>query len=356
MAINAEVIVFFFLVFISTRRYKGNIYFRFLPYAVILIFMAIRYDYGDGKVYRIVFNNIHSVGTMKNVEPLYVWINKLLPNYGMVMVITSLFYVLAIYYVISRSLTLRQRGLALLVMVLHPYILMVDISAIRQSIAIALIFVGVYIANEHKNLFFIPFSFIAALFHKSAIVLLPIVFLFGKRHFTAKAKWAILGGTAFFLIIPDRLLRLLETALAVTRLNTANYLAYLYNGNENSSLAVVLSFIIMIFLMLCGNAVEERNSVYVKLSILAMVFEALQGRMQQFGRINMYFLPFLMLSLPMILKKEPQTLEVLVPNNVVVFNKYACWLVEGCFIIVFIWKLIGFMTPQFAYQSIFTMQ
>lgn len=113
-----------------------------------------------------------------------------------------------------------------------------------------------------------------------------------------------------------------------------------------------MSLIIMIFLMLCGNAVEGKNSIYVKLSILAMVFEVLQGKGQQFGRIDMCFLPFLTLSIPM--KKEPQTLEVLVPNGVLAFNKYACWLVEVCFIVVFIWKLIGFMTPQFAYQSVFT--
>lgn len=354
MAISAEVIVFLLLVFITTRRYKGNVYFRYLPYIVILIFMAIRYDYGDGRVYRVVFNHIHSVGTMKGVEPLYVWINKLLPNYDMVIAITSLFFVLAIYYVLSRTLTLRQRGFALLVMVVHPYILMVDMSAIRQSIAIALILLGVYVANEHRNVFFIPFCLIAALFHKSAIIMLPLVFLFDKKHFTTIMKWAILAVTIFFLIVPNRLFQLLEMALAATGLNTANYLAYLYNGNENSGLAVILSFIIMIFLMLCGNSVEDNNAIYVKLSILAMVFEALQGRVQQFGRIDMYFLPFLMLSLPMILKQEPQTLEVLVPNGAIVFNKYGCWLVEVCLIAVFIWKLIGFMTPQFAYQSIFT--
>ena len=354
MAISAEVIVFFLLVFITTRRYRTNLYFRFLPYIIIFIFMTIRYDYGDGKSYRTMFTYIHAGGSIKGIEPLYIWINKLLPSFGVIVVITSLFYVLTIHFVVSRLLTYEQREFALLVMVLHPYILMVDMSAIRQSIAIALILVGVYIANEYKSLFFIPFCMIAALFHKSAIILLPIVLLLGKRHFTAKVKWAILCGTVFFLIAPNKLFQLIETVLTVAKLSTINYLSYLYNGNENSGLAVILSFGIMVFLMLCGNAVAEKNSIYVKLSIIAMVFEALQGRVQQFGRIDMYFLPFLMLSLPMILKKEPQTLEVLVPNGVVMFNKYACWLVEGCFIIVFIWKLIGFMTPQFAYQSVFT--
>ena len=355
MAIGAEVLLFFLLVFITTRRYRTNLYFRFFPYIVIFIFMAIRYDYGDGRSYRTMFASIHGGDNIEGVE-LYVWINKLLPSFDAVIVITSLFYVWAIYFVLSRLLTYKQRGLALLVVTLHPYILMVDMSAIRQSVAIALILVGVYIANEYKSIFFVPFCLIATLFHKSAIILLPLIFLIRKRHFNAKGKWAILGGTVFFLIVPNRLFQLLEVVLAATKLNTANYLAYLYSGYKNGGLAVALSLIVMIFLMLCGNVVKEKNSIYVKLSILAMVFEALQGRVQTFGRIEMYFLPFLMMSLSMILKKEPQTLEVLAPNHVIVFNKYACWLIEGCFIAVFIWKLIGFMTPQFAYQSIFTMR
>lgn len=354
MAISIEVIVFLLLVFITTRRYRSHVYFKYLPYLVVFAFMAIRYDYGDDRSYRAMFSYLHNGINENGIEPLYAWINKCLPNFGSVVVFASLIYVLVFYLVVSRVLTYKQRGLALLVLTLHPYILFVDMSAIRQSVAIALIVAGVYFANEYNRGWFIPFCILAALFHKSAIVLVPIFFLFGKHHFLVKTKLVIVGGTAFFLLMSDKLFRLLEIVLSVLKLNSANYLSYLYNGNENSGLAVALSFIVMAFFMLCGDAVDEKKAIYVKLSILAMVFEALQGRVQQFGRIDMYFLPFLVLSLPLILKNETKTLQVKMLKGSHIFNKYGCWLVEACFIAVFIWKLFGFMTPQFAYCSLFT--
>lgn len=354
MSISVEVIIFLLLLFIATRRYRTKLYLKCLPYLVIFTFMAIRYDYGDGKSYRELFNNLHNGADAKDIEPFYVWLNRILPSFELVVLVTSAIYVFAIYLLVSNTLTYRQRGLALFVMALHPYILMVDMSAIRQSVAIALAIIGVYVANKYKTIYFVPFCLIAALFHKSALILFPLLFIFGKRHFTTKMKMAILGGTVFFLLVPEKLFVLIEAVLSATKLNTLNYLSYLYNGNENSALAVLLSLIIMAFFMLCGDAVDHRNAIYVKLSIIAMVFEALQGKVQQFGRIDMYFLPFLIISLPLILKGNPQRLTVQFMSKEYSFNKYACWIVETCFVGVFAWKFMSFMTPQYAYYSIFT--
>ena len=355
MAISLEVIVFFLLLFLSIRRYRANEYFRFLPYLIIFIFMAARYDYGDGKSYRIMFNTLHNGGSINDIEPLYTWINKLLPSFEIVIVITSFIYIAAFYLIISGTLSYQQRGLGLLIMAIHPYILMVDMSAIRQSVAIALIIIGVYIANKSKRIYYIPFCILATLFHKSAILLLPVIFLFSKKNFSALIKGIIFGGAVFFLLVPDRLFELMEVVLPVVGLDSSNYLAYLNNGNENGSLAIALSLIIMAFFIVFGDTVENRNAIYVKLSVLAMLFEALQGRIQQFGRIDMYFLPFLALSLPLILKRESQrVIRVKMFGKSFLLSRNVCWLAEICFIVVFAWKFIGFMTPQFAYQSVFT--
>lgn len=357
MAISMEVLAFFLLLFISTRKYKMNMYFRFLPYLILFVFMAIRFDYGDGKEYRTMFYYLHEgVSTTKaeGIEPLYAWLNRILPSFEWVIIITSLIYVFAFYLIISRSLSYQQRGLGLLIMAIHPYILMVDMSAIRQSVAIALIIIGVFIANSYKCIYYIPFCILAAFFHKSAVVMLPVVFLFGKKHFSTFFKCIIFGGTMFFFLLPDKLFQLVETVMPAVGLDSANYLSYLYNGNENGSLAVLLSFMTMAFFLLCGDAVDEKYAIYVKMSVLAMIFEALQGKIQQFGRVDMYFLPFLALSLPLILKRDAKNLEIRAFRNSFLLNPTGCWLVEICFIAVFAWKLVGFMTPQFAYYSIFT--
>lgn len=353
MAISIEVIIFLILVFVTTRKNRLGSYFQYLPYLVIFVFMAIRYDYGDGDHYREIFYFLHRGVKVSGIEPLYELLNKALPNFEMVVVVTSLIYVIAVYLIASRVLTFEQRGFALCILALHPYILMVDMSAVRQSVAIALILIGVYIANEKRAILFIPFCLIAALFHKSAIAVLPLVFLFKRQHFSQRTKWVILGITVFFLLVPEKLFDILNRTLIALKLNTANYLSYLNSGYENSGMAVILSLAVMAFFFLFGDAVEEKNAIYVKASILAMVFEALQGRVQTLGRIEMYFVPFFMISIPLIVKNEKRTLKTNIFGNVVVLD-YGSYVAESCFIMIFVWKFVRFMTPQFAYYSIFT--
>lgn len=354
MTFVVKVIVFFLLILITTRRYQKHLYFRFLPYIIVFIFMAIRYDYGDGKSYRIMFTYLHNGMNIKGVEPLYVWLNRILPSFEAVIVVTSLAYVLLFYYVISKVLTYEQRGLALLIMVLHPYILMIDMSAIRQSIAIAIVFCGVYVANRYKSTLFIPFCLVAALFHKSAIILLPIVFMFGKHHLSKKSKWILFSGTVFFLVAAPKLVEAVESILAALKFNTNNYLAYLYSGYTNGIFAIILSLLIMLFFMLYGDEVEIENAIYVKLSIVAMILEALQGSIQSLGRIEMYFLPFFIISVPLIVKNAQQELTFSINGRVFSLDRKGMMVIETCFILMILWKMSHFMTPQYAYRTIFS--
>lgn len=354
MTFGVEALVFFLLIFISTRRYQKQLYFRFLPYIIMFVFMAIRYDYGDGKSYRMMFTYLHNGINIKDIEPLYVWVNRILPSFDAVVIVTSLVYVFLFYYVLSKVLTYEQRGLALLVMVLHPYILMIDMSAIRQSIAIAIVFCGVYIANRYKCTLFIPFCLVATLFHKSAIILLPIVFLFEKRHFSKKVKWILFSGTVFFLIAAPKLVKVIESILTALKLNTNNYLAYLYSGYTNGNFAVVLSLLIMLFFMLYDDEVEKENAIYVKLSIIAMIMEALQGSIQSLGRIEMYFLPFFIISVPLIVKNTQQELNFSINGRILSLGKRGMMVIEACFVLMLLWKMSHFMTPQYAYHAIFS--
>lgn len=361
MAINMEIILFLLLVLLSVWKCQGRIYFRFLPYFIIFLFMALRCDYGDGKAYRdmyFVFNasqeELKGIEWLyEDIEPLYVLLNKIMPSFQMVVVITSAMYVFAFYLLISRVLTYKQRMLAILVWVLHPYILMVDMSVMRQAVAISIIMCGVYVANQRSPIYFLPFCGVATLFHKSSIICIIICFLFEKKHFSSKTKIMIFVGTVVFLTIPDKLIQLIEFVLSLTKLDTANYLAYLYSENGSSLPAVVLSLIVLTFFMLCGDAVDGQNAIYIKLSILAVALEALQGRVQQLGRVSMYFLPFFVISLPLLLNKSPQRLQLCLLGKTIALDRVGCILAEACFLFIFVWKFIGFMTPQYAYYTIF---
>lgn len=353
---NLEVILFLLLLLASVQGYGKKsgtkVYFRYLPYIMIFIFMSFRSDYGDGATYRIAFEYLHLGINPEGIEPLYMLLNQISPNFRTVVVVTSLFYVFALYLVVSNTLNFAQRKFALMIIALHPYILMVDMSAIRQSVAIACVVIGVYTGNRYKRVYYIALCLIAALFHKSAIIMLPMFFLLKKGRFPKKAKLLLISATALVIAVPNLLFKIVELLLKIVRLNTGNYLSYLYNGNKNGILAVTLSLLMVAFFALFDNTIEKENSIYGNLAILAMVFEALQGVVQQFGRIDMYFLPFLAIALPLILKGEEKRLKINTSRGALVFNQYICRFVELCFVLIFIWKLVNFMTPQYMYRSV----
>ena len=72
----------------------------------------------------------------------------------------------------------------------------------------------------------------------------------------------------------------------------------------------------------------------------------------ELGRIDMYFLPFLVLALPLILKEK--YLKIQFCRRSIVVNQYGCWIVQACLLAMFAKKLMGFMTPQYMYHTIFT--
>ena len=184
--------------------------------------------------------------------------------------------------------------------------------------------------------------------------MLPILFLFNNKHFKSATKCLIFVGTVAFLAIPDKLFEVTEIALKLVGLNTPNYIYYLHNGNTNGKIAVAISIGILVFLLLCENIVDEKDAIYVKLSIFAQVFEALQGVAQQFGRVDMYFLPFLIVSLPLILKSSQKNPQISCFGKDVVLGANVCKLIELGIILIFARKLVGFLKPDYLYHSIFT--
>lgn len=353
MGVNIEVISFLILMFFTTRRFRCNTYFKYLPYFIMFAFMALRYNYGDGAAYRIMFGQLRQGINLNDTEPMWVWLNNFLPTFRCVIVVTSAIYVIAFYIVLSKCLTYRQRALALMIVVIHPYILMVDMSAIRQSVAIAIIMIGVYVANKYRPIYFVSFCGIAALFHRSAIITIPLMILFNKKNFNRNTKRIIGVGTVMLLLLPQKFLSLVETALRLFKINTNNYMYYLNSGNKNSMYAVIISLVLLMFLLTCCDTVDNKHAIYVKLSILAMVLESLQGVIQQLGRVTMYFLPFMAISLPLILKNENRTLKINLWSTEIVLDKHCCMLAEAVLLAIFGWKFVRFMTiPHYTYHSI----
>lgn len=106
-----------------------------------------------------------------------------------------------------RSLPRPWLGLTVAV----PYlVIVVAMGYTRQSVAIGMVMLGLVALSRHKYLRFILWVFLAAFFHKSAVILLPIVALTATRNrwlvallvlvTVAVGYWAVLAESANTLV------------------------------------------------------------------------------------------------------------------------------------------------------------
>ncbi len=90
--------------------------------------------------------------------------------------------------------------LALVVAV--PYLVtVVAMGYTRQGVAIGLVMLGLVALSERKLLRFVVFVVLAALFHKSAVILMPLAVLAGTRHRFWTVFWVGFSSVLFYVLL-----------------------------------------------------------------------------------------------------------------------------------------------------------
>jgi hypothetical protein len=127
--------------------------------------------------------------------------------------------------VISRTSPMPLLSLA----AAFPYlILVVAMGYTRQSVAIGFILIGISFLIKEKITFFIIMIFLATLFHKTALVFLPIgIFVLSKNRALSFISILIFGGVSFFVFLDSYLDSLIK--------------AYVLNDPESSGALIRLS-------------------------------------------------------------------------------------------------------------------
>ena len=116
--------------------------FRFLSFAVLFLFLALRYDYGNDYMG---YYNIHSslnagMPAWGQNDILFKNLNLLIPNFYIYIAVISLFYIYTIYFLISKNLNVRRYWFAILILLINPYLFLVHLSGIRQTLAICFLY------------------------------------------------------------------------------------------------------------------------------------------------------------------------------------------------------------------------
>ena len=288
------------LAFLLSCLCKKNKYFLVIPFLILLMFESLRYDYGnDYFSYYNIFNLIHDGNEIFQKEILFYIINKYMFNFQVMIALIEGLFLYLIYKLIYKNLEKEYYFIAIFLFLFNPYIFLISLSAIRQTLAICIFIFAIQFAYKRKIIPFICTILLASLVHKSAIFLLPVYFIANDKTISKKTVWIIIIILIFLLLMPNVFNNLLYSVLSLV--NDNNYLNYALNSKESSVASLMFAIIIFIYLILNISKLKGKNLVYTKLYLISAIIGILAFRLNMLSRFQQYFDVFLIIAIPAIL-------------------------------------------------------
>lgn len=292
--------IIFMLVFILSLPFLNNkrgAPFFIFSFFILFLFLALRYDYGnDYMSYLNIFNNINAgLPAWGAGDVFFKQLNLLMPNFYLLIAIVSFFYVFTIYFLISKNLRIKSYWFAILILLINPYLFLIHLSSIRQTIAICFVVFAIHFATKRKFLFYIIFIVIAAGFHKSAILLLPVYFFLNESKIT-KIKYIFIYGALGLMIATP----LFEIVINKVLDYFPSYRNYVEEGDRHSLRATLISSFFFFLVAFNINKLQGKEIIYGKLALIATMISLFAFNLSMITRVGMYFDIFLIIAIPLI--------------------------------------------------------
>lgn len=312
-----------FIVFIGVLSSNGKIKYGLeIAFFFIALFSALRYDYGnDYMTYNELFNNISKFPSFKYIFGLYdspfskydgaeigwVLLNKFFSPIGFKGMIAFIsFFTSYVYYkFIKLYVPQKWYWLALFTYIFDTNLFFVPLSMMRQSLGMVLFIVAFRYISDRKLIKSILLILVASLFHKSALILLPLVFVGFIKG--VKGKVVSIGFSVIFLLL--MMMQELTSSVVETALSVATFEGYSgyfeeFEAADKFGLGFIsrlLTFFIPFLFYYsdsASNSPDKRLLTFMAaMSFLVAPFTLILGFL---GRIDYYFSIFNMVAFPLI--------------------------------------------------------
>lgn len=291
-------LVFLFALFCTIPNLNKKYPFRIFTFAILYMFMALRYDYGNDYMSYLYSHTSMNAGRWAwgANDVLFHALNIAIPNFFLLIALISFFYLISIWYLIKNNLKVNQYWFAVLILLINPYLFLIHLSALRQSLAICFFVFAVNFAVKRKLIPYVIFVLLATGMHASAIILLPIYFLLTEKPFNKKYLFMTMGTlgllifTPLFDMIANKLLEYLP-----------NHYRYYYNqGFQNSLRSTIISSFYLFIVIFNLGKLKGKEIIYGKLSLIGTILSVLAIKASMISRIGMYFDLFSIITIPQI--------------------------------------------------------
>lgn len=307
-------------------------------FVLIFIFLAIRKNFGgDYNSYLQTFYFIKDYFKPFNFENIsteagFVILNYILPSHRSLIVVTSAFTCYTYYWAIKSYVPVKYYGFVLLLMLLFSsQMFFFQLSGLRNSIALNIMILATPLIIKRRFWSYISLTVLAFLFHKSAILYMPVVYFLATPKDIKKNdiyKWGLV--TLLFLVMSSTVLVNILRPLIDTYFN--KYSGYLdhateYQFSELSSIFIfgfVGVFMALSFLLIKNTNLTPTENVIFKLSLLYILSFALNTLSPRGAQ---YFITFFILNIVFVINKVKK--PILTVAYIIAILIYAFYLINS---------------------------
>ncbi len=288
-------IVFLSALFCTIPELNKKYPFRFFTFAILFMFMALRYDYGNDYMgYLVIHENINAgLETWGADDTLFRILNIAIPNFFVMIALISLFYLIVVWYLIKNNLKVNQYWFAILLSLINPYLFLIHLSALRQTLALCFFVFAVNFAIKRKLILYIICILLAAGMHSSAIILLPMYFFLTEKPFNKKYLLITMVGLGLLIFTP-----LFDMIMIKLLEYFPRYRHYYTAGLQNSLRATIISSFYLFLIVFNIGKLKGREIIYGKLTLIATILSVLAIKVSMIARVGMYFDLFLIITIP----------------------------------------------------------
>lgn len=261
---------------------------------------SIGFDYNSYRYHFYEISKLSFFDTLKyNFEPGFSFLNKVIlyftDNYKILIFICSFITTGFVSYSIYKNSKYPFYSFFLYITLAFYY---ASFNLIRQGLAISISILGLKYLKERKFLKYLLIILIAASFHYSALVMIPVYF-FVNINLTYKKIIIFFLITSFGYIFFDKILAI---ALKIFPM----YSEYLYSDflkplSVKSILIFLFIFIILLFFKKYIIDQDKKNSMYINIAFLCFLISIFQTKIGVLDRIPYYLNIFSIFSIPLII-------------------------------------------------------
>lgn len=279
---------------------------------ILILVAAFRYDVGQDYMYTYVpyFNGVLWGSPNENIEFGFFLLNKLVQlftqDYAGIFILCSVIFFHYVYKAIREQSPMPTLSIFLLVSTTYYFIFL---NAMRQMLVVAIFFYCIKFIKTRNLKKFLIYMLIASTIHTSALILIPLYFLYGLKLRPLKA---------IIITVVALGIKPLITKLVLTILNFTKYSYYIdsrFDTNEMGYIVLAINICIILFALIyykkSRNSEDEKElknySFYCILQLISTIIAWYNNAIPLLNRVRWGTGISIIILIPLILKREKNT-------------------------------------------------